>query len=177
MNNYRITRTPQTLRNAIIDSQGCALIVKARIEMEDFLDFKERDKKKDKKQKGDCQIGVDLAVSNDPTDTNPGYVLTCTRKGEWLTYKVKLSAGKYQLTSRLNPLKGGQFKIKIADVSRKIDISPYSIGDGWQTFLSHKKITVTEGEYEVKIKIQKKGFELNWIEFNAVELEGYGKVN
>ncbi len=111
---------------------------------------------------------VDIEATN---DVGGGHNVGWIDAGEWMEYLVDVSSGGvYSLVARVAaPSASGIFSIEMngTDVTGPIGVT--NTGD-WQNWASVTKnnINLTPGIHTLRFKVLNGGFNLNWIEFNAI---------
>lgn len=159
-----------------VDTVGCAVLVTTQllVEAEDYTDFY------------DSSVGntggsyrLDDVDIQGTTDTNGGYNIGWITAGEWLEYSVTLSAGTYNVISRVaSPSGGGSYELSVdGDVFATDNVD--STG-GWQTYTTHDngQITVQAGTYTLRLNVLNAGFNINWLQLTLTDdLDNDGDVD
>lgn len=152
----------ETISNAEVDAQGC--LTSIRIQAEDYIEYLDlTDGNAGAQYRND---NVDIFTAG---DTDAGYAIRDTQIAEWLSYKVTLPEGYYQLNSRVASSTGaGQYSIYLNDQPIGLDTINHVIGDdkSWSTRRVTKTL-ISAGEHTLKVFIDEAGVDLNWLEFVA----------
>ncbi|BCD99218.1 thrombospondin type 3 repeat-containing protein [Marinagarivorans cellulosilyticus] len=167
--NDDIDQCSNTPIGTAVDGKGCELITSLRLEAETYNAGSDSDTG-NAGAPTQCSYGgfnVDVENSGDVGGgCNVGWIET----GEWLEYSVDLSAGTYEITSRVaSDTGGGSFSVLLDGAPLATD----SVGatGGWQVYESHNlgEINVTAGgSHTLRISVTQGGFNLNWLQFDFV---------
>ena len=102
-------------------------------------------------------------------DAGGGFNVGWTAAGEWLEYPITLTAGTYDITTRVASAVGGaQYSVSIDGQSLATD-SVANTG-GWQVFETHNTGSFTSGggNHTLRVNVDSGEFNLNWINLKAV---------
>ena len=116
---------------------------------------------------------VDVETVSD--STGGSYNVGWTADGEWLEYTVDVAeAGTYDLHVRnASNAGGGTISVDVGgtDVTGAVSLSGTG---GWQTWQTStiQDVSLDAGEQVVRVNVDTGGYNLNWIEFEAVDTGG-----
>ncbi len=130
--------------------ENAAATLPGKIEAEDWLDME----------------GV---ATENCTDIGGGLNVGWIDAGDWMTYRVSASAaGEYTMKYRVASLSNSGSAAAYAD-DAFLATTSFPITGGWQTWTTvEQNVTLAAGEQILKIVCIDGGFNINWIEFEAL---------
>ena len=108
-------------------------------------------------------------------DEGGGKHLAFCEKGEWVTFNVQVEqSGTYDLSARIaSPDGAGKFKLYVDDqllTSFAVN-APTGGWEQWST-LDAKEVYLEKGQHTFKLSIAQAGLNINWLHFQAKDLQG-----
>jgi CxxC motif-containing protein (DUF1111 family)/predicted lipoprotein with Yx(FWY)xxD motif len=175
--NDEIDSCPNTPENTEVDSLGCEVvspIADITIQAEDYVAYFDTSPSNE----GGANYRNDQVDIEVTTDTGGGYNIGYTQASEWLEYSITLSAGTYDISSRVaSATGGGNYSIAI----NGNNVGSDSVGNtgGWQTFQTQRvnSFLSTGGAFTLRLTINTGSFNINWLQVNLViddDLDGVG---
>ena len=157
---------PNTLENVQVNANGCAAspATDVLVQAEDYANY--HDTTAGNTGGSHHSDDVDIEASQ---DTGGGFNVGWTAANEWLEYNVTLAAGTFEVSARVaSEVSSGRYSIKLD--GNQIGTNTVSSTGGWQVFQTHSVglITVSGGNYSVRIDINGGEFNFNWIKFSPV---------
>jgi len=119
-------------------------------------------------------VGIAL---EDCTDVGQGQNIAHLDAGDYLEYEVSIETdGLHKISYRVASLNtSGELRLSLADdniLSTVIDEATFPVTNGWQVWRTvEKEIPLSKGDYILRIDILNAPFNLNWLTFEALEIE------
>ncbi len=134
--------------------------VSVRIEAEDYQRYVDTTVGNDGGVYRDDDVDIEIAE-----DTGGGFNVGWTDSGEWLEYDITLSAGTYDLSTRVaSNVEGGNYSLLVDGIS--VGSDTLTTVSGWQSYQTRLigKITLSAGMHTLRVAIHGGEVNLNWIE-------------
>jgi hypothetical protein len=138
-----------------------AKVGEQRVESEDYEGFYDLDPG----NRGGAYRSDDVDI--EPTaDAGGGFNVGWIQQGEWLEYAVALSAGRYEVTTRVASQSGAaQYSLSLAGSVFGTDVvGPTGGGQSWQTHRVGAVEVHADGVFTLRVESLGGEYNLNWIE-------------
>ncbi len=147
--------------NTPVDTDGCAILVTDNvfIQTEDYINY--FDTSPGNNGGVYRQDDVDLEANN---DDGSGYHVGWTEGGEWLEYNVTLTAGTYDISTRVaSDVGGGHYTLKLD--GQVIGTDTVGHTGGWQSFVTQdvSVSSIDKGVHTLRLEFTNGLFNINWI--------------